>query len=1419
MNATPPSDLSDEIYRALQMCELYYDDGRYQEARDRGQKVLEKYPARGFAKLIIKPTLAKYHLAMGDFVKFNKVLDSYLKDTKAQRGADSKAYGLALLDAARLYLAHGNLVRVQEYLGMAEKVLTAGSKDWKYKHLYVEVRLAFQLGNYEAAAEKIPELLRSHDFLLQPTQKRFNQMTNEFETFEATDIQLRQAANEYAHLLNLRADIARRKGDFNDAQANVDFAKDWIEENSSTRSIAAIENEYIQILLRLDQGEARDRIYKDLDKLLFKAEKRFGKAHYLYLQIQETLIEYFVSSKFLEKQEKDQKKLQLEFLERNKERRQSNFQIWDINQSSRLYYGKNNYQYAFTQRLAARQALKRQNSELAVSTLKPLYKDRTILPLHHPTRTDAALVLYRADIQRGKLDSARSYLTDYLDLSKKIYGENSLDYALAQQEMGRFLFRFTNEFEASKRLLDASSEAIQTRVMEPHSHNLRVLNDWVEYYEVVDDYPKAIRYANQAIEITEKHYGKTHPRYASQLVRKAGLLMLESKYAEVDSLMNTALVIFDDEFNPNLNLEYAIALETAANFNAVMGLYEEAESQLQKARNQVFLHAGLTAFLRKRDDNVAFSENADQLAFLYIQSEEYERAGALLEEIIDRRINVYGQNSRFLISPYTQLARLRRIEGEYTKADEYIEKARQIAEENYGTESVRVTPALEVLADIQTSIGDYESAKDYAQKALEIKTKSLGENNIDLVNTYVRLAIIKYYNKEEWTEVEKLLKKAEAVTREGLGQQNPIYAGVLQKTASIYLENGETNRAEENLLRARDIWLTLDTEARKKIADIDVLIAQVDIRQGNLVDAEDKLEGALTDYKKIFSKTHPDYIRTKATLAKLYFKMGDYKKTEKNIDYVLDAHKQFIKENFPVLSDREKSKVWSLRRDDFEFFTYFAIQIEDQDLIEYLYDNILITKSVLLSASKGIRNKILNSKNDSLIANYNRWTALKSDLVKAYGFSQDQLKEVGIDVKALQGEINKLEKDLSRQSNIFESTEDEVHWTDVQDALRPGEYAVELVRFREFEDNFTDKVTYAALIIAPNAKSVQFVKLPNGNEMEDSYLKLYRNSMRYDVEDYDSYDRFWKPIDEVIPDGSRIYFTADKAYTQLNLESLLMETDDYLIDKDDIRLLTTTKDLAKRDRTEDELRPIPANDQIALFGNPKFYPDGVVEELTASTRGSDIVKQLPGAQEEVESIAKALNKNKLVYIQESATEQRIYELSETVKPKVYHFATHGFFEPDISDEDRAAQQRMGVSDNSLLRSGLLFNNAGQLLSQSKTYFEYNQDFGIMTAAEVADKDFEGAFIIMSACETGLGEVKVGDGVYGLQRSFLVAGAEEISMSLFKVDDAATRALMQAFYRNWRETQDVIGAFREAKREIREEFPEPIYWGAFVLVGS
>jgi CHAT domain-containing protein len=140
-----------------------------------------------------------------------------------------------------------------------------------------------------------------------------------------------------------------------------------------------------------------------------------------------------------------------------------------------------------------------------------------------------------------------------------------------------------------------------------------------------------------------------------------------------------------------------------------------------------------------------------------------------------------------------------------------------------------------------------------------------------------------------------------------------------------------------------------------------------------------------------------------------------------------------------------------------------------------------------------------------------------------------------------------------------------------------------------------------------------------------------------------------------------------------------------------------------------------------------------------------------------------------------------------------------------------------LGNNPLLKSGLMLKGAGDVLA--KTKFNFNIEPGILTAYEAMNLNLDKTdLVVLSACETGLGEVHAGEGVYGLQRSFLVAGAKTLIMSLFKVSDEATQKLMVSFYRKWLETGNKRQAFIDAKKEIRNEYKDPIYWGAFVMIG-
>jgi len=136
----------------------------------------------------------------------------------------------------------------------------------------------------------------------------------------------------------------------------------------------------------------------------------------------------------------------------------------------------------------------------------------------------------------------------------------------------------------------------------------------------------------------------------------------------------------------------------------------------------------------------------------------------------------------------------------------------------------------------------------------------------------------------------------------------------------------------------------------------------------------------------------------------------------------------------------------------------------------------------------------------------------------------------------------------------------------------------------------------------------------------------------------------------------------------------------------------------------------------------------------------------------------------------------------------------------------------------LLRSGLMLTGAAEANSHSQTLDSSNN--GIMTSYEAMNLDLKGTdLVVRSACETGLGEVKAGEGVYGLQRAFLVAGAEAIIMSLWKVDDEPTQQLMNHFYANWVKTNDRPKAFKQAQQQLmaNEKFKVPLYWGAFVMM--
>jgi CHAT domain-containing protein len=219
--------------------------------------------------------------------------------------------------------------------------------------------------------------------------------------------------------------------------------------------------------------------------------------------------------------------------------------------------------------------------------------------------------------------------------------------------------------------------------------------------------------------------------------------------------------------------------------------------------------------------------------------------------------------------------------------------------------------------------------------------------------------------------------------------------------------------------------------------------------------------------------------------------------------------------------------------------------------------------------------------------------------------------------------------------------------------------------------------------------------------------------------------------------------------------------------------------------------------------------------------------RLPGTRVEGEAVGRSLGVRPL--LDGAALEGRVKSSSRS--PKILHLATHGFFLPDQPfDPDREPLDLMGdpgrefgrlrgpLPENPMLRSGLALAGANTWL-HGGTPPESAED-GLLTAEDVSGLDLRSTeLVVLSACETGLGQVHVGEGVFGLRRAFMLAGAKTLVMSLWKVPDEATRELMEDFYQRLMAGGGRAEALRQAQLAMRAKYPDPYYWGAFICQGD
>lgn len=941
---------------------------------------------------------------------------------------------------------------------------------------------------------------------------------------------------------------------------------------------------------------------------------------------------------------------------------------------------------------------------------------------------------------------------------------------------------------------------------------LEIINNEGDFFEAKDQFQRAINDFVLVQKRMENRYGKDNWRVYYQSIRVATVEMLMGEFPKAEEKYLTALSRLENSRGKD-SKEYIECLQRITRMYVITGRFEEAEKYLNRSIR--------TVKKASRSSLLTFN-GMDEELMLLLNKGLYTEAQEKTQALIDYRLKRYGlPNHRSYITPYQIGAEVFLESGNYSIAEAMANRACQVSKAIFGDTSLQYLKSLAIFCRVYSAFGDYERASELGQKAVAGIEKYFGNSHIEIAKPKTDLAMILFYEGGKSEQVIELLNNALEINKNKFGTEHPRYAESLQYIASFHIAKKNFSEAVQLLDASDKIWQSKLGKVNSHSAEILVLRGEIDWANGQYEQAKNHFTKAASYFKEVFNDSHPKYVSVMTRISQCWYVLGKLDKALEICELTSEKNLEYVKKFFPSMSDREKSKSWSLIRPDFEFYYTLALKYKDKkpSVLGKMFDIVLNTKAILLNASIKVRERILTSDDQVLKDKFRDWTRKKEEITAAIELGAEERKLAGIDLKRLETESEELEIELSKGSEDFKLANEEkkINWKSVRDMLEKNEYATELVRFRYYDKGFSDSIIYAALVIDPLKRvHPEMIVMAHGNSMETKYINYYRNCIRFLLEDTISFRVFWEPMKAAFAPGSKIYFAPDGVFNELNLESLREPNGHYVIEDENIDLISNCKDIY----SSKNLVPKSAEmrNTAFLLGDPKFYSENT------DRLDEEAIAELPGTKLEVEKIRNILKTSRWEaksYVGSEANEDVI---KSVVSPRVLHVATHGYFLENLQNDQESTSYSMlnqnKAIENPLLRSGLYLNNAGDVVEQSEKLDAPQLGEGVLTAYEAMNLNLSSTdLVVLSACETGRGEVQVGEGVYGLQRAFQIAGAKAVIMSLFKVSDQATQELMNIFYKNWIGLgMDKRKAFIEAKKEMMKKRPQPLYWGSFVMVG-
>ncbi|WP_287699514.1 CHAT domain-containing protein, partial [Microcystis sp. M165S2] len=850
-----------------------------------------------------------------------------------------------------------------------------------------------------------------------------------------------------------------------------------------------------------------------------------------------------------------------------------------------------------------------------------------------------------------------------------------------------------------------------------------------------------------------------HPNTAASLNNLAELYRSQGRYSEAEPLYKQALAIIKQQLGDN-HPDTAASLNNLAELYRVQGRYSEAEPLYKQALAIIKQQLG--------DNHPNTAASLNNLAELYRSQGRYSEAEPLYKQALAIIKQQLGDNHPLTAQSLNNLAGLYQSQGRYSEAEPLYKQALAIRKQQLGDNHPDTASSLNNLAELYRVQGRYSEAEPLYNRSLAIWKQQLGDNHPNTATSLNNLAGL-YQSQGRYSEAEPLLEQALAIRKQQLGDNHPDTATSLNNLAALYESQGRYSEAEPLYNRSLAIW-------KQQLGDNHPNTATSLNNLAGLYQSQDDIPQAIN-------------YRTQALAVQEYnlsenLKMGDDKQKQDYMAKVLGTTNGVISLNLQAAPNNPEATRLALKTILERKGRILDVSTNSLQILRQRTDD--LESQRLLTQLIEVRTQLSNL------------TFKKPDDFPSPEIYRQQLNEVTEKAKEIEGKIG-------RRSAEFRSLSQPITLEGIQKLIPADAALVEIVRYRPLnpkapENQRFGNPRYAVYILYPNG-DIKAKDLGEAKPIDDKLIYFRDNladaetrlpQLQKSARQLD--ETLMQPIRQLLGDTKTILLSPDAGLNLIPFEALVDENNQYLVENYHITYLTSGRDLL---RLKDKF----ASQQSPLIVADPFY--GKAGEKVALTRSIDLSEftfpGLPGTEQEAKAIKNILPQA-TVLTGSQATENAV---KQAKKPNILHIATHGFFKPERN-----------VIENPLLRSGLVL--AGVKIGQSAG------DDGVLTALETTNLNLVGTkLVVLSACDTGKGDINIGQGVYGLRRALVIAGSESQLISLWKVSDDATKDLMVAYYGRLQKGERRSEALRQIQLGMlkSEKQKHPFFWASFIPSGD